>query len=38
MSLKRSLARAIERQQAKNQQTIVRRTMRAVEKITKAKQ
>ena len=37
MSLKRTLARAMQRQQAKNQQIIIRRTMKAVQKLTKAK-
>lgn len=38
MSLKRSLARAIERQQAKNQKIIVNRAMKAVARLTKVKQ
>lgn len=35
MSLKRTIARGIARQQQRNQQIIVKRTMRAVERLTK---
>lgn len=38
MSFKRTLARAMQRQQAKNQKLIVKRTMQAVAKLTKVKQ
>ena len=37
MSMKRTMRRAIARRQQQNQKIIVRRTMRAVEKLTKGK-
>lgn len=38
MSLKRTIARAMQREQAQNQKIIFKRTMKAVERLTKAKQ